>query len=279
MQNRTARAFLGLSTLGIRPNAPARRPVRHIIFIVSLILNLAFLTLLVWRLYENGWYVSARKLAGNTSAAARTNVVGLFHLSDTLPVVEPRVVMFGDSLTSGGLWSEWFGERVWNRGIGGDTSAQALQRIDEIIELRPTVTIVEFGTNDIGNLPADRTIHNISEMVARLRSSLPGSKVVVLGLLPGPNRERSAVARELNARLASTLGSDTFLDMSKQFATPTGVIVPALTTDGTHLTPEGYTRWCAVFDSTFHGQLLPYSRFHLLAAGASSPLHSSQQNR
>jgi len=262
MQNLSSKAPPDASRLDAQRGVATRLRVSRTVLVVSLLLNFLFVALLVWRLYENGWYVSTRKLAGNSSSDARTARLGLFHMSDTLPSRIPVVAMFGDSLANGGLWSEWFGDMVWNRGIGGDTSVQGLQRVDEIIQLHPSVVIVEFGTNDIGTIPPDQTVRNISEIVTKLRGGLADSKIVVLGLLPGPNRERSALARDVNARLARTIGNETFLDMFEAFSTPTGVIVPELTTDGTHLTPEGYRRWCSVLDSQFHGKLLPYSRFH-----------------
>jgi lysophospholipase L1-like esterase len=233
---------------------------------VSLVINLLFLGLLVWRLQQNGWYFSTKRLAGNNSVALKTTRLELFRMSDSARAEEPLVVMFGDSLAQGGFWSEWFGAQVLNRGIGGDTSADALARVDEIIALRPSVVFVEFGTNDSGVLPPEETARNVEKIVATLRASLPNCKIVVFGLLPGRTHQRDAIAKEVNERIAGTVGRDSFLDMSNAFSTPTGVISPELTSDGTHLSAEGYRRWCAVLDDKYHGELLPYSRFHSQAA-------------
>lgn len=248
----------------------------HKFLAISLVINFLFIGLLVWRLEQNGWYLSAGKLAGNSSLTPKTTRLELFRMSDLARAEEPLVVMFGDSLVQGGFWSEWFGAQVWNRGIGGDTSADALARVDEIIALRPSVVFVEFGTNDAGKLPPDQTARNIEKIVATLRASLPNSKIVVFGLLPGRTRERDAIARELNAQISRAVGPESFLDMSSAFSTSTGVIFPELTTDGTHLSAEGYRRWCMVLDDKYHGELLPYSRFHFQPAVS---LSDSQSRR
>src|SRR5690242_16816098 len=49
-------------------------------------------------------------------------------------VGDADVVMLGDSITEGVDWHELFrDQRLLNRGIGGDTSAGVLNRLDEVI--------------------------------------------------------------------------------------------------------------------------------------------------
>jgi hypothetical protein len=53
---------------------------------------------------------------------------------------------------------------------------------------------VEFGTNDHDTLTPQQTAANIGEIVSTLHTRLPESQVLVLGLLPGRTRMRTAFA-------------------------------------------------------------------------------------
>ncbi|MGH8582531.1 MAG: SGNH/GDSL hydrolase family protein [Gammaproteobacteria bacterium] len=76
-----------------------------------------------------------------------------------------RIVCFGDSITEGAefptdeRWTTRLAAhlerrapgryRVYNRGVGGETSALALQRYASAVRpLRPSVVLVEYGLND-----------------------------------------------------------------------------------------------------------------------------------
>ncbi len=100
-------------------------------------------------------------------------------------------VAFGDSLTSGlgaGEGEDYpaqlgkrLGVDIVNRGVPGDTTADALQRTDGVIALRPKVALVCLGGNDsIQNMPLSQTVSNLSEIIDRLQAD--GAFVVLLGV-------------------------------------------------------------------------------------------------
>lgn len=91
-----------------------------------------------------------------------------------------RVVFFGDSRAS--MWPapDLAGYQFINRGIGNQTSAQALGRFDrDVASLRPQIVIVQIGINDLKAIPlfpeqqtaivADCEA-NIRQMVERART-------------------------------------------------------------------------------------------------------------
>lgn len=69
------------------------------------------------------------------------------------------LVCFGDSITYGvgagddptypQLLSEHLGVEALNAGVPGDTTADGLARIDELLELNPWLVVVELGGNDL----------------------------------------------------------------------------------------------------------------------------------
>ena len=70
---------------------------------------------------------------------------------------------------------------VINLGVNGDTSADGLRRIDDVLKYiskSPSIVIVEFGANDFfRQLPAVQTKRNMEQIVDKLVSA--GAVVVV----------------------------------------------------------------------------------------------------
>ena len=68
-----------------------------------------------------------------------------------LPTLPGRVVLLGDSITEGGVWNELLPELpVLNRGVGGETSAQVLARLDLVLNA-PSAVVLLIGTNDLSS--------------------------------------------------------------------------------------------------------------------------------
>ncbi|HIO21164.1 MAG TPA: arylesterase [Nitrospirales bacterium] len=113
----------------------------------------------------------------------------------------PVIVAFGDSLTAGlGVASPQtypaqlqnkisqagFSHRVVNMGVNGETTAGALRRLDHIMELRPSIVILEFGANDgLRGLAVDQTQANLAQIIGRLRAR--DIMVVLTGMRLPPN--------------------------------------------------------------------------------------------
>ena len=118
-----------------------------------------------------------------------------------LPDDRPVIVAFGDSLTAGRgvdteqnypsqlqrkLDREGYRYRVANAGVSGDTSAQGLNRIASVRELRPVIVIVELGANDgLRGLPVEATRQNLDAIVSQLTAE--GANVILAGMALPPN--------------------------------------------------------------------------------------------
>lgn len=106
----------------------------------------------------------------------------------------PTIIAFGDSLVSGygvsegddavSVLSTNLGVSVANFGVSGDTSAEALRRIDTILEREPDIVLVLLGGNDaLQQLPIAETERNISEILKRLKEA--EVRPVLAGVLGG----------------------------------------------------------------------------------------------
>jgi acyl-CoA thioesterase-1 len=106
-----------------------------------------------------------------------------------------NIICFGDSLTFG--YGAGPGEDyptalakltnipVINAGIDGDTSTEALRRIDsDVLERNPLLVIIEFGGNDfLRKIPKEVTLDNIKEMVDKIQAK--GSMVAIVDISAG----------------------------------------------------------------------------------------------
>jgi acyl-CoA thioesterase I len=122
---------------------------------------------------------------------------GAFYFFHTAPLTNlpPRAkgdwIAFGDSLTSGfgaaqgndypTLLSQKLGRPILNKGVPGETSENALSRVEQIVRLQPRVVLLCLGGNDgLQQLPLDKTFANISTIIDRLQQT--GSFVVLIGV-------------------------------------------------------------------------------------------------
>ena len=109
---------------------------------------------------------------------------------------DARVAMIGDSITHSGLAIAYIQEyyathfpgrhvKLYNLGIGGDSAAHSLSRLDEMLSVEPTEAVVMFGVNDMG-VPcygAAPTEEELSRRAASRRRHLEGTVALVERLL------------------------------------------------------------------------------------------------
>jgi len=135
------------------------------------------------------------------------------------------IVAFGDSLSAGfgvdsgqsypdflqkDLNARGLRYRVVNAGISGDTSSDGLERVDQVIALKPAIVIVELGANDgLRGIPVATTRANLEQIVITLQKA--GARVVLAGMTLPPNygpdyiRSFERIYPELAARYKAAL--------------------------------------------------------------------------
>jgi lysophospholipase L1-like esterase len=170
---------------------------------------------------------------------------GLFALSkvDTAPIV-----MLGDSHTEGAPWRELTGcPHLVNRGIGGDTTAKLLARLDDILKLKPRAVFLMIGVNDISlAVPKDTTVGNFKAILDRLA----GTHVVAAYVLPvtasyGKRRINDAIS-DLNGTIGGFVTGrpdTTVLDLRPLLRGSDGYLREEYSYDGLHLSPKAYGVW------------------------------------
>jgi lysophospholipase L1-like esterase len=172
---------------------------------------------------------------------------------------EHLAILVGDSLT---LWfpNELLPpERTWlNQGISGETSGGLLNRLEVLDKTQPEVIFVLIGINDLIRGAKDETIlANQQLIIGYLRQVHPHAKIVVQSILPHSGvhvtwegRDRllsipNSRIQELNRQLAAIAENERviYLDLYPLFADAEGNLKTELSTDGLHLSPQGYLVW------------------------------------
>jgi len=155
----------------------------------------------------------------------------------------------GDSITQGwpaDLFGEYFGKLYpANFGIGGDRAENVLWRLQngELVGTSPRVIVLMLGTNNAGmNTPGEIAL-GVATVVKTLRTMLPKSRILLLGILPRADANR-AKTDAANAYLAKMDDGRMvrYLDMGRYFVSK-GKIKEGLLSDAVHLTRKGYTFW------------------------------------
>ncbi len=126
-------------------------------------------------------------------------ILGFYSYQHTEYIVNypPRnetIVAFGDSLVQGAgsvndgdfvsVLSKKIGRPIVNLGIYGNTTAQGLARIDQVIAYNPGIVLVLFGGNDyLHEVPRTEAFDNLDKIVQKLQGQ--GAVVVLLGIRGG----------------------------------------------------------------------------------------------
>lgn len=162
----------------------------------------------------------------------------------------PLTVMVGDSLA---LWlpvDELPADQLWlNQSISGETTTHMLGRLHYFANTRPQTIHLMAGINDLkSGVPEAQVIDNFYQMMARLKQQHPQARVVVYSILPTRLREVSSDRiQRVNQRLAALAMHQgvTYVDLYPSFSDSQGLLRVDLTTDGLHLSSQGYNLWQA----------------------------------
>jgi lysophospholipase L1-like esterase len=149
------------------------------------------------------------------------------------------LVFYGDSITQDferagpekwrdfvPVWNHFYaGRHAINLGFKGDTTSHLLWRIDhgEADGISPKAAVVLIGANNFGKLrwPESQTEPAVEKIVADLHEHLPGTHILLIGVLPSiRNKWVNENTSELNRALATRYRDGreaTFIDLSALF--------------------------------------------------------------
>ena len=166
-----------------------------------------------------------------------------------------RIVLMGDSITE--FWTkrdpDFFEDKPYliNRGIGGQTTPQMLERFEQdVIALKPKVVVILAGTNDIagntGPISLDDIMGNLSKMAQLAQKHQ--IKVVMCALLPaaayGWNPDvdpiEKIVALNKMIKAYADANGTGYVDYYSATVDENNGLMKAFSGDGVHPNKKGY---------------------------------------
>ena len=156
-----------------------------------------------------------------------------------------QIVFAGDSITEFFALKKYLGREfpLVNRGIAGTDSVWLLEHLKEqVLDLEPSKLVLLIGINDIGRG------YRISDIIMTVRQESLFTEVYLLSVFPVSEESQYAskvkirnntTVRELNQQLA-VLPGVTYVDLFDYLTDDMGQLNDNYTTDGLHLSPQGY---------------------------------------
>lgn len=148
-----------------------------------------------------------------------------------------------------------------NYGIGGQTTAELVRRIDEVARRDYAQVVFLCGINDIGRgLTNSQITDNYRTMINALLAARPDRQIYIISVLPttpafytGAQGSIVALNQALQA-LCSETENVTYVDCHSQFVGSDGYCMTGLTFDGLHPDLTGYSRIAAVLNPILGGE-------------------------
>lgn len=171
----------------------------------------------------------------------------------------PKIVLFGGSRAAAWPSPDLRQFEFINRGIGSQTSVQALKRLDyHVTPLKPRVVVVQIGINDLKTIPLfpdrkESIIHNCRENIRQIiaKSTEIGATVILTTIFPSgkvPIERRffwsddiALAINEVNAYIRSLATEKVIVfDAFSILTDSKGGVRPEYSKDLLHLNAAGY---------------------------------------
>lgn len=173
-----------------------------------------------------------------------------------------NILLIGDSITEAFPHSTLLrGHTVVNRGVYGDNTRLVLKRLEkDVLREQCDAVFLLIGTNDMASgFSNGETITNIDLMLKQIAARAVSRTVYVQSILPTRSLPDRPIDRieflNYQIRRVAKLHSAHYLDIGSLFVNSNGEIAEEYSTDGLHLTEEGYTVWGKHLQGILTGEL------------------------
>lgn len=160
------------------------------------------------------------------------------------------VMFFGHSQIAGSDFREYFpNTRIVTSGYPGDNVIGMRMRVEQIEALKPSKVFLMCGVNSLRMKDNDfKAKYDL--LIKDIRAASPNSKLYIFNILPecdgtlGKASQNSKII-ERNKFLMDYARRNNIplIDLYTLYADKDGALYKDVTTDGVHLTPQGYNRW------------------------------------
>lgn len=191
------------------------------------------------------------------------------------------LIMIGDSIThrweyfsdypSGKeIWKQYYANRnAVNLGFGGDRTQHVLWRLQngELDGINPKLAVLLIGTNNSGspNQSPELIADGIAAILREIRTRLPNTKVLLLGIFPRGSTEQIAAGAteavynwqwekidQINELIRGMADNEMifYLNINNQLVNARGAVSRGIMPDLLHPNEAGYAIWAAAMEPT-----------------------------
>ena len=235
----------------------SKRMIAYISVTVALALAVAVLSVLLY-------------LAKNPTADYYNRKCEAFKLENA-NFAHGQTVFIGDSVTDGCALDVFYPDlstAVYNRGIGGDSTAGVLKRLEfSLFDIKPSRIVLMIGINDINGMVSNsKILENYGKILSEIRTALPEAEVYCVSIMPvnkdlesytNINAEKTnSRVLEINPEIEALVVSCGyhFINLHADFCDADGFLKKELSPDGIHLNHDGYTVYSAIIKSALTDQ-------------------------
>jgi lysophospholipase L1-like esterase len=220
--------------------------MRKTLLIVSLVLNLAFISGSVVFIYMKGGLPFLKRKLYSSELTGKSLYELKAEIYSSMPQHPDDILFFGNSMVAYCDWAELYQDAtIKNRGISGDNIEGLYRRLEGSLRIRPRKIFVMIGPNDLSKgRSVDYVVEGIVKITHKIKTLHPGIKPYVVSLLPNwyrPERPNDSI-RKINDRLmeSSRDAGFEFIDIHDAFTGEDGQLNPTYSLDGLHLNGKGY---------------------------------------
>ncbi len=180
-----------------------------------------------------------------------------------LSVIKGPIIFFGDSITEGFKLKNYFSvSDLINKGVSGNTTADALKRVNEITAKKPDKVFIMLGTNDIWSVMETKvTVDNYNNIITKIRTACPYTEIVIQSVLPmglsafkrNPLASNKSVD-SLNSKLKD-IAKDydlKYVDIGILLKDKNGNMDAKYSGDGVHIKSNAYSMWSNKIKNMVH---------------------------
>ena len=142
-------------------------------------------------------------------------------------------------------------------GFDGDGTQNVLWRLDhgELDGISPKLAVVMIGSNHVNGYTVEEIADGIKAVCCRIRTKLPNTKILLLGILPRGDASAAAAYRLNKASEVSSKIVDNrmiyYLNVSERFLDKDGNVSKEMTVvDRVHLSSQGYKTLAEAIEPT-----------------------------
>ena len=177
-----------------------------------------------------------------------------------------KAIFLGDSITYA---LGKFVPSVSSRTVatGGYTTKDAINKLaNKVIAQKPSIIIINFGTNDAGANNPQSFIKNYKELINKLQKEIPGVKIYINKIFPGDSSKK-----ENSGYLKVIKNIPAYNNVLPQIAKETGVtlidctnqVISGVYDDALHFKSSFYEKWLSEMEKQVTGSVLSTSDYRI----------------